>query len=327
MRLFIRDHAPLVAIQIVQLSAIFLVLRLDGYRNAATALYALFLAAALLTGYLVFRYASLRGFYRRLSDPLESLDASVSHSGYAPLAEAADELLKEQYRRYMERLKDYEQKQREHLSFMNQWAHQMKTPLSVIHLTAQDRDDPRLVSILEEADRLERGLETVLAAARLDSFDRDFRVEQTILRKIAEKAIHEHKRLFIRRRVYPALDIDPALRVQSDPKWLAFALGQLVNNAIKYSDKPNASVTVAARMDGASTVLEVRDEGVGIPPQDLKRVFQPSFTGENGRTFHESTGMGLYLAHEICSRLGHAIEIESAPGAGTTVRIRFLTAL
>src|SRR5690606_2900074 len=183
--------------------------------------------------------------------------------------------------------------------------------------------DPRLASIQEEADRLERGLETVLYAARLESFDRDFRVEPVRLRKVAEKVIHDHKRLFIRRGIYPALQIDPALYVESDAKWLAFAVGQLVNNAIKYSDKPGTKVTVAARTAGRSTVLEVRDEGVGIPAHDRKRVFQPFFTGENGRTHRESTGMGLYLAHEIISRLGHRIELESTQGSGTALRITF----
>jgi len=69
----------------------------------------------------------------------------------------------------------------------------------------------------------------------------------------------------------------------------------------------------------------VSDFGVGIPKQDIPRVFQPFFTGENGRDFKESTGMGLYLVHEIAKHLGHKVEIYSEVKKGTTVRIIFYT--
>lgn len=70
-------------------------------------------------------------------------------------------------------------------------------------------------------------------------------------------------------------------------------------------------------------MLEITDEGVGIPPSDLPRVFDPYFTGENGRHFQESTGMGLYLVKQICEKLGHQIEIESKINQGTTIRLVF----
>ena len=54
-------------------------------------------------------------------------------------------------------------------------------------------------------------------------------------------------------------------------------------------------------------ILTVRDEGIGIPGSDMKRVTKAFFTGENGSKTGESTGMGLYLAKEICHRLGHEL--------------------
>ncbi|MNJ62145.1 Sensor histidine kinase GraS [compost metagenome] len=75
-------------------------------------------------------------------------------------------------------------------------------------------------------------------------------------------------------------------------------------------------------MDGR-TILEIEDEGIGIPDSDLPRVFDAYFTGENGRKFQESTGMGMYLVKEICHKLGHEIELESVEGKGTAVRILF----
>ncbi len=70
-------------------------------------------------------------------------------------------------------------------------------------------------------------------------------------------------------------------------------------------------------------VLCVTDQGIGIPKSDLSRVTKPFFTGENGRKTGESTGMGLYIAQEICTKLGHELQFESEVGVGTTVKIIF----
>jgi len=75
--------------------------------------------------------------------------------------------------------------------------------------------------------------------------------------------------------------------------------------------------------DGTKTVLCVQDEGIGIPKSDLSRVTKPFFTGENGRRTGESTGMGLFLAKEICGKLGHELVIESEVGKGTIVKVVF----
>ncbi len=76
-----------------------------------------------------------------------------------------------------------------------------------------------------------------------------------------------------------------------------------------------------------NTVLAITDEGVGIAEHDQKRIFEPFFTGENGRKLQNSTGIGLYLAREIASKLGHKLEIESQQDRGTTVKITYLSKL
>ena len=76
-------------------------------------------------------------------------------------------------------------------------------------------------------------------------------------------------------------------------------------------------------VQGHGLQLTIRDEGIGIPSSDLKRVTKAFFTGENGRLTGESTGMGLYIASEVCNRLGHPLSIESEKGIGTTVTVLF----
>ncbi|QMV44719.1 sensor histidine kinase [Cohnella cholangitidis] len=323
MKLFAREHMPLVILHVVQLFLVLLVYWLDGYRNFLTGLYSIFLGLVLLTGYLIYRYYSHHSLYRRLTDPMETLDDSIQGGGYTPLSEAVDQLLQTQYGHYQHQLKVAEKSRNDHLNFMNQWVHQMKTPLSVIRLMLEEKDDPQSASILEEADRMEKGLETVLYATRLETFDRDFQVTRVSLRMIVEKVIHENKRMFIGNKVYPEMRIDSELVVESDAKWLGFMLDQLITNAIKYSADSHQKVTFTSSVSGTEGILEIRDRGIGIPLTDRKRVFQPFFTGDNGRKYRESTGMGLYFVQEIANRLGHRIELESEVGEGTCVRLIF----
>ncbi|WP_257347601.1 sensor histidine kinase [Pseudalkalibacillus decolorationis] len=323
MKLFFKEHFLLILLQIFQLTLIVLIYWLDGYENLLTALYSVFIGLCILSVYLIYRYVSHKSFYRRLTKPLDTLDESIKKTGYSPLSEALDELLQGQYRHYQEQLKAWERNRNEHMTFMNQWVHQMKTPLSVIELIVQDEDDPRFTSIREEVDRVHKGLETVLYAARLGAFEHDFQVEQVSLLSIVDKVIHENKRLFIRSFVYPEVKVEEGLNVETDAKWLTFVLSQIVINAIKYSEGSNKKITVSSGVKDKEVILEVQDLGVGIPAADLRRVFEPFYTGENGRKFRESTGMGLYLVKEVCEHLGHLIELESEVGVGTTVRLKF----
>ena len=322
-KLFIRDHIPLICFTIIQLLAIFLVYWFDGHNHITTALYAMFLGVFFMGSYLVFRYFTHRSFYERLANPLQSLDESVQKSDFAALSIALQDLLDGQYRHYQNQLQLQERKNNDHLTFMNQWIHQMKTPLSVIELITQDEVDSRFESINEETDRLKKGLEMALYVARLEAFTQDFYVERVQLHQIVNDSVHEHKRFFIRNFVYPELEIDKGITVESDAKWLQFLIGQIISNAIKYSSGSREKIKVKACKEGNTVVLEIIDSGVGIPKQDLPRVFKPFFTGENGRDFKESTGMGLYLVYEITKQLGHSVEIDSKVGKGTVVRIKF----
>lgn len=323
MKLLLREHIPLILVYLAQNALTLLIFWLNGYRDLRIAFYALFLSLCLLIGYFCYRFVSLRFFYRRLTQPLETLDESADGRGFAPLAEALNQLLQTQYQHFQKQIHQTQRKLNDHITFINQWVHQMKTPLSVINLTIEREDGPVFESIREETERMEKGLQTVLYTARLDTFEQDFQVEQVTLSATVKKVISENKRLFIRNHVYPEVKVDDHLQVETDEKWLVFMLGQLVTNAVRYSAGTGEKVTVSSSLRGSHVVLEVRDRGVGIPKQDIRRVFEPYFTGENGRTYRESTGMGLYLVREVCKRLGHEVELESEVGVGTAVRIIF----
>lgn len=323
MKLFIREQLPLIFIYIVQLLIVLFVFWIDGYQNFSISLYAVILSGCILTGYLFYRYLIHRTFYKRLEKPLEPMEEFLHEGSEAPLAKSLQELLQNQHRKYRTDLHNYQQKLKDHIQFINQWVHQMKTPLSVIHLMIQDEDEPRFAAIADELDRMKKGLEMVLYTARLDEFEHDFYVEMLPLEQVVRTVTSSQKRLFIRKRVFPAFEIDEELTITSDEKWLTFALTQIMTNAVRYTNAENKKIYIRGFKRGINVVLEVQDEGVGIARSDLPRVFDPYFTGENGRNFQESTGMGLYLVKQICDKLGHRVEIDSIVNQGTTVRILF----
>ncbi|WP_409176946.1 sensor histidine kinase [Brevibacillus fortis] len=321
MKLFLRDQWPFAAFFLVQLILLIMIFAMDGYWNESLMIYVMFLSVFFAGAFLAIRYLSHRTIYQRLSKPVETLEELTQTYGNSPLCRAMDEISQEQYRLYKEQLHAYENKQRDHTTFIQQWVHQMKTPISVIHLLLQNEDDPTAESVREEVDRIKRGLETVLYIARLDRFEQDFLIEPVTLRSLVQNVLAENKRLFIRNQVYPEVKVDENWRVESDDKWLAFVLNQLLTNAVRYSAGKSNKVTIRAYERGVHAILEVQDYGIGIPTEDIRRVFKPYFTGENGRKYPESTGMGLYLVKEICGRLHHGVEMESEVGEGTTVRI------
>lgn len=323
MKLFLQDHLSLIVIYFLQLFITTLLYWLDGHQNLSISLYAIMLSSFLLLGYLTYRYLSNRSFYNQIAKPLQSIEGNLENRSSSRLSEGLQQLLTDQAKLYKNDLQLYKQRLDYHVQFIHQWVHQMKTPLSVIHLIIQEDDSKVYKAIGDEVDRLRKGLETVLYTARLDSFEHDFYVETLDLEKLVRSVTSKEKRLFIRKRLFPSFQFEGDLTIVSDEKWLSFVLTQLVTNSIRYTVQENKKIHFRGFIKGTSTIIEVRDEGVGIPSHDLPRVFDPYFTGENGRNFQESTGMGLYLVKQIVDKLGHSIEIESSVSNGTTVRIIF----
>ena len=103
----------------------------------------------------------------------------------------------------------------------------------------------------------------------------------------------------------------------TDAKWLGFVVEQVLSNALKYTPE-GGSITIDAE---APATLCIRDTGIGITAEDLPRIFDRGYTGRNGRTYRQASGIGLYLCRRICRDLGHTITASSAAGEGTVLRL------
>ena len=196
-------------------------------------------------------------------------------------------------------------------TFYTAWVHQIKTPLAAMGLLLQSGEpDPALLK--GELFAMEKYVDLVLTYQRLGGESTDLVLKACDLDTVIRAAVKEYARLFILKKL--TLTFTPTGRtVLTDEKWLGFVIGQLLGNALKYTNQ--GGVSIFAQGDR----LIIEDTGMGIPESELPRIFEKSFTGENGRRLERATGLGLYLCKRTCDLLGHRITAESEVGKGTRV--------
>ncbi|SHJ42895.1 Signal transduction histidine kinase [Clostridium amylolyticum] len=297
---------------------------IKGFISASESFYILFFNTFILVCFLAFRYYKNRRLYKFLKDGVASLNDVFLEFGTSELSLNISEILKEQYNLYKHEIQRCNKTHKDHLTFINQWVHQMKTPLSVIQLQLQEYEgEEKYDSMQDEVNKLTEGLNMAMHFARLDSFQEDFLVERVSLKNLVVNTVNKEKKNFIKNRIIPRVEIEEGIEVYSDAKWMKFVLEQIIINGIKYSRGKGKELVIKAVKNEKEIKLSIIDEGIGIPSKDIKRVFNPFFTGENGRTYSESTGMGLYITKEACKNLGHEVEIESTVNEGTEVTIIF----
>lgn len=324
MRLFLKDQKGYILVYFFSLVITMIYCNLKEFIGLHEIIYIFIFNTFILICFLAFRYCHHRQLYRLLTNGITDLKDAFLGLGSSELSISTSQVLKEFHSLYEAEIHKADKIHNEHLRFINQWVHQMKTPLSVMQLQLQEYEGEEIYyNMQEEIDKLKKGLNMAMYFARMDSFEKDFLVERISLIDIIRNTINEEKRTFIKNKIIPIIEIDESIIVYSDAKWLRFILGQIITNGIKYSKGKGKELTIKALENKEEIKLCVMDEGIGIPAKDIKRVFEPFFTGENGRKYRESTGMGLYITKEICNSLGHEIEIESMVNEGTKVTIKF----
>jgi signal transduction histidine kinase len=208
-------------------------------------------------------------------------------------------------------------------ALFSQFVHGMKSSVAVIELAGEKLEfttNTAVIDILSENAKLKNNLEQALNILRLDAFANDYAPEKVQLAELVQATINEHKRDFIYSSIYPKLTGEGT--AYTDPKWCGLIISQIITNAIKYS-KTDTSVVFAIVEQGGVTCLNITDYGIGIPSEDLPRVFDIFFTGQNGRARKDSSGIGLFMAKFIAQKLGIGIKIDSVQGEGTTVVLEF----
>lgn len=336
---YIKDRISYIVVYFVNTFLVILTMYLSIVINQKrfpreNVLYAFLISVVLVSFFVAYDYFKNRPFYKYLNKAASlSKDLEIilgMTEGKTSEQLMYNKILNETYKVYNDKISKYEENHKHYIYFINQWVHQMKTPVSVINLLLQDSSVERyketLESISEENEKINRGLELMLFNARLSQFNLDFKVEKVDLKAAIRKVINDNKKSLIRHSIFPKIICEEDIIVETDYKWISFVINQILINAIKYSkDVPINEKNIIFKVDneGARIVLSIEDQGIGIPKEDRNRVFNAFFTGINGRRTSESTGMGMYLSKRICDELGHGLTLESEIGKGTKFFIIF----
>ncbi|MGE7911785.1 sensor histidine kinase [Lysinibacillus xylanilyticus] len=203
------------------------------------------------------------------------------------------------------------------------WVHEVKAPLTSINLMLDHIEDLTLRRKLEnEWLRLHLLVDQQLHQTRLASIEKDNFMSEIELRTVVYKEIRAMQAWCIEKGIgFDVAELTEA--VMTDGKWLAFIIRQILSNAIKYSPA-NSEVFIFTEIDATgATLLHIKDAGIGIRKEDLPRIFHKSYTGTAGRESAQSTGMGLYLAHNVAQKIGVRITVQSSVGEGSIFTLRF----
>jgi signal transduction histidine kinase len=221
------------------------------------------------------------------------------------------------------------QRNEQHDAFINAVTHELKTPVASIRLyleTLQTHalDDGKrhefYRTMLADSDRLLTTIEQILRTGRLGSGNRKPNFTEVELEAVAEESVARARTLHNLTPESLKFDRGPRVTIQGDLDDIRAAVSNLIDNAVKYSDK-NVRVTVEIRRtDPRYVTLRVMDSGVGIPGSELKRIFRRFYRIPGSlATRVKGTGLGLYIVRSVARRHGGRVWAESeGSGHGST---------
>lgn len=228
-------------------------------------------------------------------------------------------------------LRDLRELQRRQSDFLALVSHELRTPLTAISGMAEtlveriDALEPAVVAsfaerILRNGHRLELVIDDLLDLSQLEQGQLRVVCEPTALGPLVERGVTEADL-----GGHPVeLTVEPDLPLaDTDGRRARQVLANLLSNAVKYSP-PESAIAVSVRSDPGWVVLEVADEGEGVPAEIRARIFEPFYQAEPAATRRVGgLGVGLHLVRELCLAMGATVSLESSGSAGSCFRVSF----
>lgn len=236
------------------------------------------------------------------------------------------ELAKELYQAKQELISKNRIAKKELLDYYGMWVHQIKTPIAALDILLQNTE--RMLYQLDEKEmmqkaisvsdmkmelfKIEQYVEMALNYLRVEDISSDLSFKQYAVDDMVRQVIRKYAKIFISKKI--KMNFKPTKAcIVTDEKWFIFVLEQFISNALKYTKKGQISIYMKEKS------LVIEDTGIGIPAEDLPRIFEKGFTGYNGRENKKSTGIGLYLCKNIMDKLQWNITVDSEVGSGTKI--------
>jgi len=210
--------------------------------------------------------------------------------------------------------------------FVANISHELKTPVGALALLAETllaEDDPALRErlterLVHEAHRVGRTIDDLLELSRIEVERSPMREVVPVHLVIAEAVERVRPAAELRAVGVEVTEPSPRLTVIGERRQLVSAIGNLLDNAIKYSDE-GALIAVTTSTDGQSVHVAIADQGIGIPSRDLERIFERFYRVDRGRSRETGgTGLGLAIVRHVATNHGGEVRVESQEGRGST---------
>ena len=216
-------------------------------------------------------------------------------------------------------LRDYEE-------YVEGWAHETKTPLSLLTMLLDNRGEELPPSLRMKLDyvrsQLQEDVTQILYYARLGSSTKDYRFEAVDLEDALNEVLEDYAPLLEEKQFLIEKQNLMGETVYTDRRGLQFMIGQIISNSIKYSTE-DPQLTMSLQHTDEVDIFIIADHGTGVKSYDLPYIFQKGFTGDATDSRKKATGMGLYLTKRMADDLNLKLEAESQRGEGMTMRILF----
>lgn len=217
-------------------------------------------------------------------------------------------------------------------SLITDISHQLKTPLSSlrmshelvqeIELTYEERQE-FLIKEEQEIHRLEILLEELVNLSRLENNMIQIKRKLSSIKKTLTEAVNQVFMKAYSKDIKLQVDIEDDFKIYHDSKWTVEAISNVLDNAIKYSNAGTCISIFVHRLPHL-ILIEIEDEGIGIPTEELHRIFQRFYRGKNASSqVKEGAGIGLYLTRRILEEQGGTIVAKRKQQNGTIFRITF----
>ena len=209
--------------------------------------------------------------------------------------------------------------------FVANISHELKTPVGALAVLAEalaDETEPEVIrrlslKMVEESIRAGRTIDDLLELSRIELGGEAIK-EAVAGGLVIADAVDRVRRGVVLRVVEPG----DRMKVLGDRRQIVSALGNLVENAIKYSESGKL-VEVSASTDGLNVDMRVRDEGMGIPTRDLDRIFERFYRVDRARSRETGgTGLGLAIVRHVATNHGGDVLVSSVEGEGSTFTLR-----
>ena len=323
-KLYWKNRLPFLLTNLVCMIALTVFLFVIG--NSLSAVLLILIAWIVIVSVgLGFTYWKRKRRMQRLLDMTGQLSERYLISEVMELPERAEDqvyyrILKMAGKSMLEQISEVKRERLEYREYIEQWIHEIKTPITAMKLLCENHRTDWTKELLLELEKTTRFTEQALYYARSEHTEKDYSVREMALSNVVHQAIADNKYLLLQNGIH--LEVEEMQdTVYSDEKWVRFILNQLIANAVKYrSEQPILHFSASRQQD--QVVLVVEDNGIGIPSADLPRIFEKGFTGQNGRTVQQSTGIGLYLCKRLCEKLGIGIIADSSDH-GTAISLSF----